>query len=676
MDAESTERPAQVSGDDQLAVSGDQVKSPPKTSQGLRSSPAGGPDGAYSWFIAALCFLVSLLFSAFFRCGAIFFTYIMAEFGTTRAQASIPLSVYNGFVNLSGLVAGPLIHRFGTRSCAVLGGVFISLGLMASAFATGIGYLVGSIGVVTGSGHGLLLTCVIVAVNEYFDKKRGTALGINMTGATAATLVFPMIWDYCLDEYGLRASLGLVGVLLLNIPIISVLFRKPPWLKMAGPKMSSRSTTDAKGDKQQQPTNTSLLSKIKAMCSSRQRNGKSQTFISKSRRFAASIMSLKKASAVTITRASEPSAQSVPSHVSTASARNGRRGSKNGIVLLNVADLLKYERNMRSSHLPNENHAVQYLGDANLAAVDRRLTNSHKALGKKDLQTMFPRLQNGSDHDPGGGADFEISKNGIVGQKFLDLNSRDSSSHRHDNVTTEICANVTVPGSSNSEDFFDDSSSGEKDMSGLERAKKVLSMPRFYAHALSYASYTFFLDTFLAIAVDCAVDAGIERNRASHVLTMFSVTDAAGRLLMPLLADYGLVSPLCLLTASYLLIASIGLAMPHALTHLLFWTFVVSLGLPVGYVMVAFSQTLSTEVGLRNLPIAYGFLAGATAVGVFLMPLVIGFYRDSKGSYDGLFRLMGAMVFTSFLLNAWLWFTSARKERAAKDSVDTASKVC
>lgn len=630
MDAVSTERPAQVSGDDQREVSGDQVKSPPTTSQPPRCSPAGGPDGAYSWFIAALCFLVSLLFSAFFRCGAIFFTYIMDEFGTTRAQASLPLSVYNGFVNLSG------------------------------------------------SGHGLLLTCVIVAVNEYFDKKRGTALGINMAGATAATLVFPVIWDYCLEEYGLRASLGLVGVLLLNIPTISVLFRKPPWLQMAGTKISSRSTTDAKRDKQQKPTNTSLLSKVKPMCSSRQTSGKSQTFSSKSRHFMASMVSLKKTSVVTITTASKPSAQSFPSHVSRASARNKRRGSKNGIVLLNVADLQNSERNMRSSHLPNENHAVQYFGEANLAEVDRRLSNSHKASERKDVQAVFLRLENGSDHDPGGGSDNEIPKSGIVGQNPLDLNSSDRSSHHRENKTSTICANVTVPGSSNSEDFVDDSSSmpKEHDMSGLERAKKVLSMPRFYAHVLSYASYTFFLDTFLAIAVDCAVDAGIDRKQASHVLTMFSITDAAGRLLMPLLADYGLVSPLCLLTASYLLIASIGLAMPHALTHLLFWSFVISLGLPIGYVMVAFSQTLSTEVGLRNLPIAYGFLAGATAVGVFLMPLVIGVYRDSKGSYDGLFRLMGAMVFTSFLLNAWLWFTSARKERATKASMDRTSKVC
>ncbi|XP_037515578.2 uncharacterized protein LOC119392014 [Rhipicephalus sanguineus] len=196
----------------------------------------------------------------------------------------------------------------------------------------------------------------------------------------------------------------------------------------------------------------------------------------------------------------------------------------------------------------------------------------------------------------------------------------------------------------------------------LRSAKDVLSTRRFYAHMFSYFSFCFFLDTFLAVAVDCAVDNGISRVDAAHVLTFFSVTDMAGRLLVPLITDYKIASPLGVMTLSYFLMAIIGTTMPHAQSDVVFWILVVSLGLPVGYVMVAMSQTIAWDVGVRNLPIAYGFVASVTAVGAFMRPLVIGYFRDANGSYGGLFHFMGGMVFTSVLLTGWLWASRSRKK--------------
>ncbi|KAL1468077.1 hypothetical protein MTO96_041713 [Rhipicephalus appendiculatus] len=130
----------------------------------------------------------------------------------------------------------------------------------------------------------------------------------------------------------------------------------------------------------------------------------------------------------------------------------------------------------------------------------------------------------------------------------------------------------------------------------------VLSTRRFYAHMLSYFSFCFFLDTFLAVAVDCAVDNGISRVHAAHVLTFFSITDMAGRLLIPLITDYKIASPLGVMTLSYFLIAIIGMMMPYAQSDAVFWILVVSLGPPVGYVMVAMSQTIACDVGVRKPP--------------------------------------------------------------------------
>ncbi|EEC03702.1 monocarboxylate transporter, putative, partial [Ixodes scapularis] len=190
-----------------------------------------GPDGALSWFMAALCFIVTFLYMCIFRTASLLYTSSMTTFQVSRGEASLPICIFGGFVNLSGLVSGPMIHSFGVRSVAIFGGLMMSIGCIVSLFATGITFLVFSLGLISGTGQGILFSCTIVCINEYFDKRRGFALGLNLAGATMASFVFPKILEFVLLEYGLKGTLLLLGGMLLNIPAISLLFRPPPWIK-------------------------------------------------------------------------------------------------------------------------------------------------------------------------------------------------------------------------------------------------------------------------------------------------------------------------------------------------------------------------------------------------------------------------------------------------------------
>lgn len=92
------------------------------------------------------------------------------------------------------------------------------------------------------------------------------------------------------------------------------------------------------------------------------------------------------------------------------------------------------------------------------------------------------------------------------------------------------------------------------------------------------------------------------------------------------------------------------------------------MGLPSGYIMVGAPEILSTEIGTKNLPIAYGFMTTLTAFGGFARPAVIGFFRDNYGSYDGLFRLIGGMLTLSFLFTVGLWITGRSKHSQEEDT--------
>lgn len=47
----------------------------------------------------------------------------------------------------------------------------------------------------TGLGTGLAMACSFVALNTFFDKKRGQAVGFAMAGTALAMMVVPLVSD-------------------------------------------------------------------------------------------------------------------------------------------------------------------------------------------------------------------------------------------------------------------------------------------------------------------------------------------------------------------------------------------------------------------------------------------------------------------------------------------------
>ncbi|XP_077534913.1 uncharacterized protein LOC144146847 [Haemaphysalis longicornis] len=610
-----------------------------------RRKRSAGPDSSLSWFIAALCFMVNLLFSSFLRCSGLFFTSIMSTYDTTRGYASLPLSMYNGFLNLSGLVAGPLIHGFGVRLSAILGGLMMGLGCMSSYFANDIAFLVVSLGVVTGSGQGILLNCVIVAINQYFDKRRGVALGINLAGAPAASFLFPKIFDLLLGEYGFRGTLAITGALLLNIVAISLLFRKPPW------EEREAINADVKARE-----HDAMLRLVINDCPAKGENAESKERVSTDSRKGSIVVSVPGSPASCRTKvlcvAEKDQLRScrltVESELSdrfrsseyigtdhqqalTKEEEINLARSRRGTLLSVAGSLLEEEKAMASSRrgtVISLTKPAPVVGDIDLRKMAllqeaaERLTRSNVAASNYNHETASLASSYVSEGRCRLHSERSLSEqptdnaeNQIKGSRRGTLVSIGTRCHLEFPDKPHEPLRLVIP--------------EEPHRSALQSAKHVLSLPRFYVHMISYFLFSFYLDTFLGIVVDYATDVGISSESAVLVLTFFSAADAVGRLFVPLLTDYKIVSPLSLMSASYLLMAVIGQTMPYAKNMVLFWTAMITLGLPVGYIMVAASEAIATEVGVPSMPIAFGIVCGLSAVGSFLRPAVIGFYRDT-----------------------------------------------
>ncbi|KAL1457250.1 hypothetical protein MTO96_027726 [Rhipicephalus appendiculatus] len=188
-----------------------------------------GPDSGLSWMVAVVSFVVSMISASYARCLGFFFSAFMSTFDVSRAEASLPLSVYIGFTFLSGLFAAILIPAYGTRMSTIIGGTCLTLGLSMSFFANGITVLIFTAGFLSGSGHGIIINSGVVCVTQYFDKRRGVALGLNMAGATIASLVFPKLYEYLLAEYGLHGTFLIIGASMANVIPLAMIMKAPPW---------------------------------------------------------------------------------------------------------------------------------------------------------------------------------------------------------------------------------------------------------------------------------------------------------------------------------------------------------------------------------------------------------------------------------------------------------------
>ena len=173
----------------------------------------------YGWVVVAASFL---LMTVAFGCAYSFTTFfdaLQAEFGATRAETSLIFSIATaGFFGL-GIVSGPLTDTAGPRAVTCFGVVVIAAGLAMAAFSASLWQLFLAIGVGIGIGVGFVYVPAVASVQPWFDKRRGLASGLAVSGIGVGTLAVPPVAADLIEWGGWRATYLVlaVGVLVLGL---------------------------------------------------------------------------------------------------------------------------------------------------------------------------------------------------------------------------------------------------------------------------------------------------------------------------------------------------------------------------------------------------------------------------------------------------------------------------
>jgi len=185
------------------------------------------------WWIVAVaivgqCFgLAPLLVYTF----GIFAKPLAQEFHTNRGSIALAVSLLDIVITFAAPGAGRLVDRYGARRVSVisyfgLAAALVSLSLVRPPLSVLYTFyaLAGLLGIAT---------CPVTfsrVVANWFDKKRGFALGLASTGIGLGAFIMPSLTQFLIDEGGWRrAYLGLaVMSLVIALPVVWMFLKGSP----------------------------------------------------------------------------------------------------------------------------------------------------------------------------------------------------------------------------------------------------------------------------------------------------------------------------------------------------------------------------------------------------------------------------------------------------------------
>ncbi len=185
----------------------------------------------YGWIIVAIA-LISMGFWLGIRNSfSVFYVALLEDFPWSRADsAGVQSMALISYTALAPLVGG-LIDRFGPRRVIVPGILVLTLGLALSATTNTLTQFYFFYGVIMGGG----ITCVGIVsysaiLSHWFEKKRGLASGIAVSGMGLGTFVLVPVSQRFISMWGWRMTFIAIGALTLIIllPLNGLFLRHKP----------------------------------------------------------------------------------------------------------------------------------------------------------------------------------------------------------------------------------------------------------------------------------------------------------------------------------------------------------------------------------------------------------------------------------------------------------------
>lgn len=184
--------------------------------------------GQWSLLVGAAIGLTAGISATLFYSLGAFIPALESEFGWDRGNISLAAMAFTLAIFLGGVPVGRLCDRYGAAAVGATSLLLYAAGLVGMSFSVDrieflwIGYFVVAL-----LGAGTTPIVMIRPVVSAFDRHRGLAMGIALTGIGFAGFWVPQFVTTLTEAQGWRAGyLGLAGVATIAAPIVWITFHR------------------------------------------------------------------------------------------------------------------------------------------------------------------------------------------------------------------------------------------------------------------------------------------------------------------------------------------------------------------------------------------------------------------------------------------------------------------
>ncbi|XP_029525105.1 monocarboxylate transporter 9-like isoform X2 [Oncorhynchus nerka] len=201
---------------DQTRAASTSRRTLPVDSMSLQSSK-NVLDGGWGWVIVVACFVAQFLAYGSPQSVGVLYPEWLHAFQEGKGMTAWVGSLVSGVGLIASPVCSACVDNFGARPVTIFSGVMVAGGLMLSAFAPNVQFLIFSYGIVVGLGCGLVYAATLTITCQYFDKRRGLALGIVTTGTSVGGFLYATAQNELILLFDLDGCLLIIGALALNL---------------------------------------------------------------------------------------------------------------------------------------------------------------------------------------------------------------------------------------------------------------------------------------------------------------------------------------------------------------------------------------------------------------------------------------------------------------------------
>ena len=159
------------------------------------------------WIVVAICFVATAFTFGARSSVSMVLPIWQEELGWSGSQAATGASIVLAIMALGSPIAGNLMDRYGARLVIATGLAALAFGVGATSFVSNPTFYYLLFGVIGGVGWAFVsIPTITAAVSGYFERMRGLAIGIAVSGASGGQLPILSGLGILIAAIGWRAS--------------------------------------------------------------------------------------------------------------------------------------------------------------------------------------------------------------------------------------------------------------------------------------------------------------------------------------------------------------------------------------------------------------------------------------------------------------------------------------